>query len=187
MKRTILLAITAVLLPGSSAVADEGKGLFFAAGAGVGLTHTRFETLESDWDSTNAQTNAGVAAAFKLGYGFNDRFDLYITRTSAFVHGYDNDTKNRTYGNCITALGANYAPYPNEPWYLMAAVGQGQLSDISEDDSKAKKGWGYLVGVGYEVVEHVHVEAAYMGTRVDDDGYKLQSDVLHLSVSLYLY
>lgn len=187
MKRFTMQMMAAILLLGNAALADGGKGLFFAAGAGVGLTHTRFDTLDSDWKSTDAQTNVGVAATFKLGYGLNDQFDLYVTRTSAFVHGYDNDTQNRTYGNCITALGVNYAPNAPEPWYLMAAVGQGQLSDISEDDSKAKKGWGYLVGVGYEVVEHVHVEAAYMGTRVDDDGYKLQSDLLHLSVSLYLY
>jgi len=187
MKRTMTYTLAALLLLGSPVVADEGKGLFFAAGAGVAMTHTRFDTLDADWTSKEAQTHVGAAAAFKLGYGFNDRFDLYLTRTSAFVHGYDNDSKNRTYGNCITAIGANYAPYEATPWYLMAAVGRGQLSDLGEEEAKAKKGWGYLVGVGYEAIKHVHLEAAYMGTRVDDGDYKLQSDVLHVSVSLYLY
>lgn len=162
------------------------KGIFFSAGIGVALSHTDFKTLDEKWSSTASETHVGAAASFKLGYGVNDALDVYVTRTSAFVHGYEHDTKNRTFGNCITALGVNYYPEPTSPWYLMAAVGQGQLSDISEDDSKAQKGWGYLVGAGYELNEYIHLEASFMETRVDD-AITLQSDVLHVALAFYLY
>ncbi len=168
------------------AAQSEAKGLFFAAGVGVALTQSRFDDTDASWKRDATETHEGLAASFKLGYGFNERLDVYVTRTSSFVHGYDNDTKDRTFGNCITALGMNYRPQPKSPWYVMAAAGQGQLSDISQEDAKAEKGWGYLVGVGYELRKHVHFEASYMGIRVDDK-LKVASDSLHLALSIYLY
>lgn len=183
MKRIVLFLTPWMVLTPLFATEAGGKGLFFAAGAGMAVVHTHFDTTPATWSGHN-ETDAGVAAAFKLGYGITDQIDLYVTRTSSFVYGYDADPEHRTYGNCITALGINY--YPSSKWYGMAAVGQGQLSDIGEDDSRAEKGWGFLVGVGYELFEHVHLEASYVATRVDDD-IKLSSDTLHVTVSLYLY
>lgn len=164
---------------------DKKEGFFVSMGAGVAGTHSSFKQVEEGWRSSN-EYELGLATSFKLGYGLSDELSVYFMRHSAFVHGYNNAPNSDTYGNCLTGVGVNYMLSSIENTYLIGAVGMGQLSRLSESDAKAKKGKAFVLGAGYELSPHLHLEGTYLGTRIDD-GVKLNSDSLHVTLNYYWY
>lgn len=164
---------------------DKKEGFMLSVGAGLAATHTEFKSSSNGW-TNDSTSELGLATSFKIGYGFSEDFSLYLLRHSAFVHGYDNAPNNDTYGNCLTGIGANYYLDTEEPIYLMGAVGMGQLSRLSDDDSEAEKGKALVLGVGYELSPHLNLEATYLATRIDDN-MEVNSDAFHVTLNYYWY
>lgn len=179
--------LLASLTVASTLLAFDGKreGFMISAGAGLAATHSHFKKAYDGWEE-GKEFEVGLATSFKIGYGFTDQFSLFLMRNSSFVFGYDNDPKEDTYGNCLTGVGLNYYLTPQSETYLIAAAGIGQFSKLSESDSKSDKGKAFLLGVGYEISPHVHVEGTYLATRVDDD-VEINSDSLQLTLNYYWY
>lgn len=187
MQRKLItyLGVTLGLTSLIHAFDGQKEGLFVSVGAGLAATHSTFKEVEEGW-SDGKELEMGLATSFKIGYGFNENLSLYLIRHSAFVHGYKNASNSDTYGNCLTGIGVNYTLPSHDNLYLLGAVGQGQLSRLSESDSKAQKGKAFLMGMGYTISSHLHLEGTYLGTRIDDT-MKLDSDSFHLTLNYYWY
>lgn len=186
MRKQIALAILATALLSSATFAFDGKkeGFMMSAGVGVGLSSTDFTAIYDGWSRGRANTELGVATSFKIGYGINETYTLYLFRNSAFVDGYSKDPNKETYGNCVTGVGMNYY-IPHSNFYTIAGFGRGQLSKFKESEHKASKGYGGIIGLGYAFTDTIQIEANYLATRVDDDGIKLSTDAVQLTLNYY--
>jgi len=186
MRKKIALATLVTALLSSTTFAFDGKkeGFMMSAGVGVGLSSTDFTSIYDGWSSGRANTEIGVATSFKIGYGINEAYTLYLFRNSAFVDGYSKDPKKETYGNCVTGVGMNYY-IPHSHFYTITGFGRGQLSKFTESEGKAKLGYGGIIGIGYAYTDTIQIEANYLGTRVDDDGIKLSTDAVELTLNYY--
>lgn len=185
MLRKFKTAILLASFVATSLLASDSKkeGLILSLGLGVAGTQSDFKKA-NNWD-TGKESEVGLAYSMKIGYGFTEELSLYLMRNSSFVFGYDNDPNKDNYGNCLTGVGVNYYLSPESDTYLMAAAGVGGFSEVSSD-SKMNDGKAFLLGVGYEIYPHIHAEATYLATRIDDD-VKVNTDSLQLTLNYYWY
>lgn len=161
----------------TSAQAFDEKREGFILGLGAGLSSV---ASSGDLDDTSV----GFATSFKIGYGFNEQFSLYYVRNASWF-GYDDDPDEDTYASGISGVGASYYISPNDPAYVMAAVGFGDFSNVTENAGET--GSAFMLGGGYEIYPHVHLEGTYLVADIEEDGVDLTTSAFQLTINYLWY
>jgi opacity protein-like surface antigen len=161
MKRIIIPTLTALLLRNTANAFDDNKEGFIL---GLGIGASSIKTTYTRGDSRDT----GFATSLKLGYGFNRQTIMYL---GAIGDAYKYDDKGKTVNTALTGIGLDYYINQNSPFYITAMVGVGSVSELK--NTKIQTGYGFLVGAGYEISEHITLQADYMKINTDD---KLNAD-----------
>ena len=153
--------MTALLLTTNVNAFDDNKeGFILGVGIGASSVKTTY--------ASGSSRDVGLATSFKLGYGFNKQTIMYL---GAIGDAYKYDGKGQTVNTALTGIGVDYYIDQNSPFYVTAMVGFGSVSELKK--SKLQTGYGFLVGAGYEITEHVTLQADYMKINTND---KLNAD-----------
>ena len=161
MKRIIIPTLTALLLGSTANAFDDNKEGFIL---GLGIGASSIKTTYTRGDSRDI----GFATSIKLGYGFNKQTIMYL---GAIGDAYKYDGKGKSIDTAISGIGFDYYFDENAPYYVTAMVGVGTINELKNSDEE--KGYGFLVGLGYELSQHLSLETSYMKINTDD---KLDAD-----------
>lgn len=182
MKKVLLSSLVALAVSVSSLEAFDEKreGFILGLGAGFSAVNTNVEVGSHEYD----ESSMGLATSLKIGYGFTNQFSLYYVRNASWF-GYDNDSEDDNYASGIMGVGASYYIEENSPMYVMAAIGIGDWTNVSENAGET--GSAFMLGGGYEVYPHVQIEATYLVANVEEDSIKLDTAAFQLTVNYQWY
>jgi len=144
----------------ANAFDDNKEG--FMLGLGIGVSSIQTNIIGDDSRDT------GFATSLKIGYGLNEQLAVYLS-ASGDVYKYDG--KGKSIDTAISGIGFDYYFDKNAPYYVTAMVGVGRINELKNSDEE--KGYGFLVGLGYELSQHLSLETSYMKINTDD---KLDAD-----------
>jgi len=161
MKKIMIPTIVALLLTTNANAFDNNKEGFML---GLGIGASSVKTTYTGGDSRDT----GFATSLKLGYGLNEQLVAYL---AAQGDAYKYNDKGDSVNTALTGIGIDYYIDQNSPFYVTGMIGFGSVSELKK--SKDQTGYGFLVGVGYEVIDHVTLQADYMKINTDD---KLNAD-----------
>ncbi len=161
MKKIIIPTVTALLLASNANAFDDNKEGFML-GLGIGVSSIKTSITGEDSRDT------GFATSFKLGYGLSEQLSIYL---SSQGDNYKYDGKGKSVNTSLFGIGMDYYFEKNSPYYVTAMLGQGTVIELKK--SKDQTGYGFLVGAGYELSEHISLEASYMKVNTND---KLNAD-----------
>jgi len=174
MKKIIIPAIIALLLISNANAFDDNKEGFIL-GLGVGVSSIKTNYIGGDSRDT------GFATSVKLGYGFNQQTIMYL---GAIGDVYKYEGKDKRVNTALTGMGLDYYINQNSPFYVTAMVGFGSINDFKK--SKEQTGYGFLVGAGYEISEHITLQADYMKINTNDK-LNTDTDAIRLTVNYTWY
>ena len=172
-----------------SAFDNNRKGFIIGIGAGLQTVDTDFNYLGSNIGS---DSESGLATSFKIGGGITNQFALYYVRNASWFSAPYFDgfaTSDITYSIGILGLEAVYFLSPSSSSaYLLGAIGIGDISAPFEEDIESDTGDAFMFGGGYEISEHVQVEATLLSTDIDGgSGINLESSSFQLTVNYVWY
>lgn len=166
MRRQLHLLQTAgllLILASGTAQAFNDQREAFVVGLGIGYHTTDLDYSYAD-NRTESASVSGLATSVRIGFGISNQTILYYLS--------DGDWYNRagsTWFSGINALGAAYyfSPGPRSA-YVHGGYGYSYHSLPRETSNNSKFGNGYTLGIGYEFIRHVSVEASYLRTNIKD-------------------
>ena len=161
MKKIIIPTIATLLLVTNASAFDGNKeGFMLGIGAGVSSVKTTYTGGNS--------RDTSFATSLKLGYGFNEQLAVYLASESG-VYKYNG--KGETADTSLIGIGLDYYIDQNSPFYVTGMVGLGSVNKLKK--AKVQTGYGFLIGAGYEISDHITLQADYMKINTDD---KLNAD-----------
>ena len=180
MKKAVLVTLCAGVLaiPAMADVFDDNKQGFMI-GVGLGATYVSTD-LNSKFGGDFNEKEFGVATSFKLGYGLSDQVSVYYTNQ---VDWYKFAGESTVVG--LTGIGTDYYFDNNSPFYSTAMIGFGTISDIK--DNSTSRGFAYELGFGYDIAEHISVEAAYMNINIDEKNVGVDTDSFRVKFNYTWY
>ena len=174
MKKIIIPTIvTLLLVTNASAFDDNKEGFMLGLGAGVSSVKTTYTGGNS--------RDTGFATSIKLGYGFNEQLAVYLASESA-VYKYNN--QGDTVDTSLIGIGLDYYINQNSPFYITGMVGRGSVDELKK--TKVQTGYGFLIGAGYEISDHIILQADYMKINTDDK-LNADTDSIRLTVNYTWY
>lgn len=184
MKKVLAMSLLTSMAAFSSLEAfdDNREGFVISLGAGVSSIKTEIDM--GNYYGSADETSFGLATSFKIGYGFTKQFLLYYVNDVSW-YGYDNDPNDDIYTSGITGIGASYYIEENSPFYVTAAIGIGSFTNFSE--SEGETGSAFVIGGGYEVIPHFHLEATYLSTSIEENGVELDTGAFRLTANYMWY
>ncbi len=139
--------------------AFDGKRDGFIASLGIGVHSIRYSTIDDTKETKGS--NFGVSSSFIIGFGFLEQFSLYFIRATSWYTPIDH-----LLSSGITGIGGRYHFLPqNRSWYIEGAIGVGDIADL--DDYQVDRGFGWLVGAGYEIVDGISLSGNILLTDID--------------------
>ena len=161
MKKIIMPTIaTLLLMTNANAFDDNKEGFMLGLGVGASSVKTTFTGGNS--------RDTGFATSIKLGYGLNEQLAAYVA-AEGDLYKY-NDEGDRV-NTAMTGIGLDYYINQDSPFYVTGMVGFASVNKLKK--SKDQTGYGFLVGAGYEITDHITLQADYMKINTDD---KLNAD-----------
>ena len=168
MVRIVLLLFMLICSQTVFAFDENRKG--FILGLGAGLHTTDIDFINSGV-SVSSDSEAGLATSFKIGWGFTTQFSLYYVRNASwysapFFDGFTISDTIFTLG--ISGAGISYYFKPTAPsFYVLGALGVGDLSAPFESNVETDTGDAYMLGGGYEMSKHVLFELTWLDADID--------------------
>lgn len=162
MNRQLQIAGLLLFILGStSAQAFDNKRHAFIAGLSIGYHATDLDETYAD-NSTETSAVSGLATSIRVGFGLGNQFTLYyFSDGDWYNHGGD------SWLSGINGIGSAYyfSSGARSP-YVHYGYGYSYSSLPWESGNKGKRGNGYTLGLGYEFVPHVSLEANYLRTNL---------------------
>lgn len=183
-----MLMLLSLSLAPSVSSAFDGNRKGFVMGMGLGV-HVVDVSLEAENGN-----HAGISSSFRLGYGINDRLQVYYVNN---VSWYNRDGFTVLYG--LSGLGASFFLTQSLPaFYLTGALGyasyDGYDDDVSLFDDSAGfvfegNAYGYMLGAGLEIKKHISVEALFYTADIEADQFvnSYKASTLQLNINLLFY
>ena len=143
----------------ASAFDGERKGFMLNLGGGFGQGKV-------SWDGGSVD-GTGFGTDFKIGGGPSNQVLVYYTNRALW---YSPGSSSSNWVNGMSAAGVSYFLEPQSPcFFFSGALGIGVLSDSGSGGSES--GFGFTLGVGYEIVRSFIAEITLMhaGLSVDSD------------------
>ena len=97
---------------------------------------------------------------------------------------YKYEGKDKSVNTALSGIGLDYYIDKNSPFYVTGMVGFASVNDLKK--AKDQTGYGFLVGVGYEISEHITLQADYMKINTDDK-LNVDTDALRFTVNYTWY
>ncbi len=154
-------AFTGIILIGvfllyltSNAFSYDGsrKGKSYSIGGGVGPVSGWYKA-----DGRLLENNIGIAIGLSSGYAFDEKNRFSIAAYQNFAISNDFDNKILIHG----WAGIEYKRYlfskTNSP-FVSVGIGRHGIHVV---DVGRTSGWGYLVGLGYEVKKHLNISSHF--------------------------
>jgi outer membrane protein W len=174
MKRIVIPTLTVLLLGTTANAFDDNKEGFIL---GLGIGASSIKTTYTGGDSRDA----GFATSLKLGYGFNSQTIMYL---GAIGDVYKYEGEDKSVNTALSGIGLDYYIDKNSPFYVTGMVGFASVDSLKK--SKDQTGYGFLVGIGYEISEHITLQADYMKINTDDK-LNADTDALRFTVNYTWY
>ena len=162
MKKMIIPTIATLLLMTNANAFDDNKEGFML-GLGVGAS-----SVKTTYTGGNSR-DTGFATSIKLGYGINEQLATYFASESSI---YKYNDKDDTVDTSLIGIGLDYYINQNSPFYVTGMVGIGSVDKL-RNTNKVQTGYGFLVGAGYEISDHMTLQADYIKINTND---KLNAD-----------
>ena len=193
MSKVKYFLVFCILIMSQAANAFDDNRDGFVIGLGAG-----FHTIDIDFNysgsNIGSDSESGLATSFKIGWGITNQFLLYYVRNASWYSApyYDGfTTSDITYTVGIGGVGATYYLSPSAPsGYLLGAIGVGDISAPFESDVESDTGSALMFGGGYEVSEHIHLEATLLTTDIDsayDSRLNLKTSSIQFTVNYLWY
>jgi len=162
MKKILILSFTLMLLI-SQAYGFNNKKEGFILGVGGGYHNT-----EINQENISNKYFKGFASSLKVGVGITDNLLAYYIREASWYKEENSTQSKDIHVSGISGIGVSYYIQNNKfnyPIYIIGALGLSDLLNTRKftDDT----GFGYIVGLGYEIKDHVSIEAKMMSTDID--------------------
>lgn len=164
MKKILILSFTLMLLI-SQAYGFNNKKEGFILGVGGGYHHTGINQ-----ENISNKNFKGFASSVRAGVGITDKVLAYYIREASWFRVENLTQSKDIYISGISGIGVSYYIQNNKfnyPIYIIGALGLSDLANVSVISSIPDTGFGYLVGLGYEIKNHVSIEAKMMSTDID--------------------
>ncbi|MGD8560742.1 MAG: hypothetical protein PVH04_13815, partial [Gammaproteobacteria bacterium] len=140
----------------------------FILGLGAGLHTIDIDSFNNGFQ-LGSDSESGIATSLKLGGGITNQFALYYVRNASW---FSSDGSNTTFLVGISGLGASYYFSSSAPsGYILAAVGVGDIDAPFESNIEADTGNATMIGGGYEVNDHLHLEVTLLRTDIDSSDF----------------
>ena len=173
MKRIMIPVIAVLLATNANAFDDNKEG--FMLGLGVGVSSIKTNYIGGDSRDT------GFATSLKLGYGLNEQLSAYV---GAIGDLYKYEGKGKRVNTALSGIGIDYYFNKNAPYYVTGMVGFASVNELK--NKKDQTGYGFLIGAGYEISEHITLQADYMKINTDDK-LNADTDALRFTVNYTWY
>lgn len=171
MKALRFMALATVLTglaPAASAFDDSRQGFLLGLGAGI---HTIDLDFRRDGRTLGGESESGIATSLKIGGGLTDQFALYYVRNVSWYRTEGSNGSNvqdMTFAVGLMGVGATYFFSPSAPsGYVLGAMGVGDISTPFESNVDADTGSAFMFGGGYELSNHLMLEATVLGTDIE--------------------
>lgn len=180
------------LAPTASAFDDNRQGFLLGLGAGL---HTIDLDYLGNGRSLGSESESGIATSLKIGGGLTDQFALYFVRNASWYSapGFNGSStvQDMTFAVGLTGVGATYFFSPSAPsGYVLGALGAGDIAAPFESNVESDTGSAFMVGGGYELGNHLMLEATLLGTDIDSGdiaGLSLETTSLQFTFNYLFY
>ena len=193
MNKIMYFLVICILVMSQTANASDDDREGFIIGLGVGY-HTIDIDFNYNGSKIRSDSESGLATSFKIGWGITNQFSLYYVRNASWYSAPYFDgftTSDITYTVGISGVGATYYLSPSAPsWYLLGAIGVGDISAPFESNIKSDTGSALMFGGGYEVSEHIQLEGTLLTTDIDsadDSQLNLKTSSIQFTVNYLWY
>jgi len=159
---TLIFIGTLLTIASSSVHAFDGSRSGFQIGLGIGA-HVSEINYKNDFASSTIESEKKPAVSLSLGYGFSNRIVGFVGgKGGAILIG------DREASFAISGVGGSvYFSEQAPSLYVTGLVGASSLSFNENKDELNDEGSGWLVGVGYEVVDRLHLELSYANADLE--------------------
>ncbi|BCE03693.1 outer membrane beta-barrel protein [Marinicellulosiphila megalodicopiae] len=172
-----------VLAASTSALSldNNRKGFQIGIGAGAGkLVSQRSD--EGVLEQPNYVDQFGVNTTFRLGGGISEHFSLfYINNVGWSADEYGINTA------AVGGMAAQLFLTDSAPsLYVIGGGGLGSFSRSTAYTSASYAGLGFMAGVGYEIIDHVQIEAMWnqTGNNINLENYDLTMNSSSFGITL---
>lgn len=173
--------------------AFDGNRQGFIIGLGAGFHAIDIDVLYDD-SKNGSDLEGGIATSFKMGWGLTNQFALYYARNVSWYRGlYLDEFKTSDATNIvgIAGLGGVYYLSPSsQSGYFLGAIGKGDVSAISKSNTRSTTGSALMLGGGYEISEHLQIEATLVTTDIERVGFSrlnLKTSSIQFTVNYLWY
>lgn len=165
MKKAALLFIVSTFFAATSASAHafDGKRSGFQIGLGLGA-HSSELTYDNNFGSSDIEPEQNLAVSLMLGYGFSNRVVVHLGGKGGKVLVNDEAASLAIAG----VGGSFYLTELSPSLYLTGLVGSASISLDEEEADQGDSGDGWLVGIGFEVAERLHLELSHAQADLTD-------------------
>lgn len=147
----------------ASAHAFDGKRKGFQLGLGLGA-HTSNINYKSRFTPASIDSERKLAISFLLGYGFSNSIVGHIGGKSGSIL-----VNNRDAAVAIVGIGGSlYLTEISPSLYVTGLIGRAAMEIDGEEENTSDTGDSWLIGVGYEVTDHLHLELSHAQADLTD-------------------
>jgi len=178
MKKATLLLFISTLLTCANAYAHvfDGKRQGFQFGLGLGA-HTSELGYQSNFAPSDVEAEQRLAISFRVGYGFSNRVVGQFGGKAGSILINDQPA-----GLAIVGVGGSFYLTELSPsLYLTGLVGGATVGLDDEEDDETDTGDGWLVGIGYEIADRLHLELSHAQADLTDPNNTLNKSTLDSS------
>ena len=152
--KLISLVLFCLILNNSYAFDGKRSGLQLSLGVGAGK-------ISGEFSSGSSLEETAITYGFKIGYGFGEKFSLFLEKESRFYEFQGTDILNE-----ITGIGLKL--YLTPRFFVFGAGGiGGYLNEITIDPSDSVIGSGYFYGVGFDLLKNISIELSHSSLSID--------------------
>ncbi len=154
------MIIISLLLLSSMTIAFDNEREGIAFGGGVGFA------LVADWHlkgiSNIGESSAGISGNLFVGYGYNESV-MFVLQHEGVIHKItsiynENDKVHQGFTGLVVYY---YFGVPGNSFFLTSGVGLQNYSILETDRPEHKTDFGYLIGGGYEFIEHLQFNLSF--------------------------
>jgi Outer membrane protein beta-barrel domain len=163
-KRSVLMALGAVVIFATAVPAFDGHKRGFVLGFGLGGAgaSVREEIAGTSHGDTGWKGRGSVLSDLTIGGGVNDRLLIYYRSHVAWFAFRDARDERRTVTQGLAGLGLSFALAPQAPTaYLHGGLGFSSWSHPAEEDGEVRTGSGIWGGAGFEFSRHWQIEGTF--------------------------
>ena len=185
MKIKLLLCFFLILLPMNHSYAFEGNRSGVILGVGFGFNESSL-TTKSATGSLIENTN-GFASLVRVGYGFNEQFNLFMERCDSLFYLDDNNNAV-LWDSSLSGLGITYylLKEPDSP-YFTVSYGYGEQLATKEEKYDKYHGKAYKFGLGYQTAGNIAIELAAVRKELKSGSTYIVVESVLLTVNLVLF